>query len=158
MKKLLLALFAGLMVSSVFATTYDLTVGGTNGYPDFYGRKVYTITRTLDLAVNQSTAYGADTIKFINIPPTSVVLGVTYAVPVAVTNTPVTMNVGDVGSATRYGSSVNITTTVAETLYATPNFKSTYDYLRVTFSAAPGNTGKIVLKLLMLDLNSYQGD
>lgn len=159
MKVKILCAVAALAVASATAAmgveTYDQTVGGTNGYPGFRGSPVYVIENTVDLSTTLSdeTATG-DIIKFVNIPAGSVVLGVTYQIPTALTNS-TTIDIGDSGSATRFANNVDVTSATyeTETLSATPVLKTSASDLRVTCDGALGGTGVITLKAVLLNAN-----
>jgi hypothetical protein len=157
MKKILLigALVASTVVGS-WATTWDNTVGGTNGYPAFLGRKVYTISREINLATYTNTITTSDVVKMINVPATSVVLAVTYCIPTVCTNS-TTLDIGDNGSATRFVSNLDVTAagSQVETLSATPLMKNNVADIRLTADGALGHTGIIRVKACILDLNQY---
>lgn len=158
MKKLIaIGALAVAMAGSAFATTWDNSVGGTNGYPSFLGRRCYTISQSIDLSTYTNTIAGSDIIKMINIPPTTTVLAVTYCIPTVCTNS-TTIDIGDSGSATRFKSNLDVTAagSKTETLYATPIIKTTVDDVRITADGALGHTGVIRVKAVLLDLNEYQ--
>lgn len=156
MKKILAAASIALMAASSWATTYNDAIGGTNGYPSFASRRIYTLVRKLDLSTYTNSVLNGDYVKMINIPATSAVLGVTYYMPTLATNT-ATVDIGDSGSATRYKSNLDVKAAGSKTevLYATPNIKLTSDYVAIHADADLGHTGIFVIKALLMDLNEY---
>lgn len=139
--------------SACYATTYDNTVGGTNGLPDAYGEKVYCISQTLDLSTYASSIVSNDLVKMINIPSETVLLGVTYQISTATTND-VHFSIGD-ADADLIAADIDGTnaTYATETLYATPKLETSATHIGLTVTTNDfGHTGVIKVKALLLDV------
>jgi hypothetical protein len=100
------------------AATYDYTMGGTGGFLSVFGRKFYVITRVMDVAdiiASDATMAAAgkiaatDTIKAINVPDDTLVLGTVTRVMTACTDTTATVDVGDGDDVEGFDAAVDIT-------------------------------------------------
>lgn len=138
--------------ATCYATTYDNTVGGTNGLPDAYGQKVYCIAQTIDLSTYGSSIVSNDLVKMINVPSGSVLLGATYQITTATTND-VHFSIGDADADLIAADVTGTNATYAtETLYATPKLETSTTYIGLTATTNDfGHTGVIKVKALLLN-------
>lgn len=156
MKKLLA--IGAILVSAaatVFATTWDNTVGGTAGYPAFAARPVYTLVKTINFATDTNNYAKDDVIKLFNVPATSIVLSASYVVKTATTND-AWFDLGTIGSSTLIADSIAGTNPIyaTETLYATPGIAGVATNVILTcHTNAPGNTGVMTFKINLLNIN-----
>lgn len=163
MRKIILAGMSLVMMASLsLAATYDISVGGTNGYPDYYGRKLTTIERHFNLASGGINYATGSVIEVIAVPATSVIMGVTYSMPIASTNNSI-WALGRSDNSTVMNATIDSTNAVwaAATLYATPYFTPVNEYitLKITEGGDPsGYVGEFDIKVLILDANSYQNN
>jgi hypothetical protein len=145
-------------VGALMAATYDNSVGGTNGYPAFLGRSLYTINRSVDFSTYTNTVAADDVVKLINIPATSIVLQVCYRLPTATTNDTFARIYTGGDNSTIVGQ-IDATNPVwaTEAVYTTPTMHVNNDDIRVSFTNInAGSVGKVDVTAVILDVNHYQ--
>jgi hypothetical protein len=131
------------------ATTYDIS--STQSIKFMSGNRLYVAETVLDFSDRNMTS--TETVKVATIPAKTLVLDVVYQVKTA-EGAALTIDIGDGGSATRYGNDVNCnTTTHSHTALAAPYYYSAEGELDILCNTAGADAAVVVFKMVCIDMS-----
>jgi hypothetical protein len=143
---------------------YDLTSNASSAFDPAYQiyydhTKPVVVRHAFDIAEDMVAHSAADYVKLITIPKNTWISKVALNVHTAATVSSSTVNVGDSGSATRYISAADVTTTGFQAAISTTTpleyFYTAADYLKVTLGSTPPTSGILSVTLEMTTLPDY---